>query len=38
LYKTYSIKKYLNRADGGYQAHGTERKITHLLFMMTWNC
>ena len=29
LYSTYSI----NRADCGYQVHGTKRKISHLLYM-----
>jgi hypothetical protein len=33
LYNIYSIKKYLNRADGEYQVRGTERKITQLLYM-----
>ena len=30
LHCTHSINK---RADFGYQAHGTERKISHLLYM-----
>ena len=27
------LKNELNRADCGYQVHGTERKISHLLYM-----
>jgi hypothetical protein len=27
------LTKELNRADCGYQVHGTERKISHLLYM-----
>ena len=27
------LKKEVNRADCGYQVHGTERKISHLLYM-----
>ena len=30
---THSINKQLNRAVCGYQVHGTERKISHLLYM-----
>jgi len=33
LHCTYSIKNELNRADCGYQVRGTERKISHLLYM-----
>ena len=27
------LTKALNRADCGYQVHGTERKISHLMYM-----
>jgi hypothetical protein len=27
------LTNVLNRADCGYQVHGTERKISHLLYM-----
>jgi len=33
LHRNHSIKNELNRADCGYQVHGTERKISHLLYM-----
>ena len=33
LYSIYSITNELNRAECGYQVHGTERKISHLLYM-----
>ena len=33
LHCTYSIKNELNRADCGYHVHGTERKISQLLYM-----
>ena len=29
----HSLTNELNRADCGYQVHGTERKISHLLYM-----
>ena len=33
LYSNYSIKNKLNSADCGYPVNGTERKISHLLYM-----
>jgi hypothetical protein len=33
LQSTHSITNELNRGDCGYQVHGTERKISHLLYM-----
>ena len=33
LHSTLSITNKLNRADCGYQVHGTERKISYLLYM-----
>jgi len=36
LYSTYSINNSINRSDCGYQVHGTERKISHLLYMDDW--
>jgi hypothetical protein len=33
LHSTHSINKRANRADCGCQVHGTERKISHLLYM-----
>ena len=33
LYRTHSINKRAEQADCGFQVHGTERKISHLLYM-----
>ena len=33
LHCTIPLTNELNRADCGYQVHGTERKISHLLYM-----